>query len=89
MTTGWVIGFSALVYLNRMLYLYIMSSVKEIEDAVSHLSPQEFKMFREWFEEYENKLWDLELKKDTESGRLDSFAKEALKEYDEDNCQNL
>jgi hypothetical protein len=66
-----------------------MSNVKEIEDAVSHLSPKEFEAFRAWFEEYESQHWDSQFEKDVESGRLDSIAQEALKEYEAGNCSEL
>lgn len=66
-----------------------MSTVKEIEEAISHLSQEELKVFRAWFEEYENQHWDLQFKKDVESGRLDSMAREALKEYEAGNCSDL
>ena len=66
-----------------------MSTVKEIEDAISHLSPEEFKAFRIWFDEYENQQWDSQFEKDVESGRLDNIAQEALKEYDAGNCSDL
>ncbi|MGB9595668.1 MAG: hypothetical protein ACPL7B_05255 [Candidatus Poribacteria bacterium] len=36
-----------------------MLTVKEIEIAVSELSSEEFSKFREWFEEFDNKIWDL------------------------------
>ena len=66
-----------------------MSTVKEIEEAISHLSEEEYQAFRAWFEEYENQQWDSQFKKDVESGRLDNMAQEALKEYDAGNCSDL
>ena len=66
-----------------------MSTVKEIEEAISRLSEEEYQAFRAWFEEYENQQWDSQFKKDVESGRLDNMAQEALKEYDAGNCSDL
>ena len=66
-----------------------MSTVKEIEEAISHLSPEEYKTFRAWFDEYENQQWDSQFEKDVESGRLDNMAQEALKEYEAGNCSDL
>ena len=66
-----------------------MSTVKEIEEAISHLSPEDYKAFRVWFEEFENQQWDSEFEKDVESGRLDSIAQEALKEYEAGNFTDL
>jgi hypothetical protein len=66
-----------------------MSTVKEIEEAISHLSPDDFKTFRAWFEEYENQQWDSEFEKDIESGRFDNIAEEALKEFEAGNHSDL
>ena len=66
-----------------------MSTVKEIEEAISHLSPEEFKVFQTWFDEYKSEQWDSQFEKDVESGRLDSLAHEALKEYEAGNCSDL
>ena len=66
-----------------------MSIVKEIEEAITQLSPDDYKSFRVWFEEFENQQWVSEFEKDVESGRLDSIAQEALKEYEAGNCSDL
>ena len=66
-----------------------MSNVTEIEEAIFHLSPEEYKAFRAWFEEYENQQWNSQFEKDVMSGRLDYLAQEALKEYKAGNCSDL
>jgi len=66
-----------------------MSIVKQIEEAISHLSPEEYKTFRTWFEEYESQQWDSQFEKDVKAGRLDNIAQEALQEYEEGNCSDL
>ena len=66
-----------------------MSTVKEIEEAISHLSPEEYKTFQAWFEEYESQQWDSKFEKDVKAGRLDNIAQEALQEYEAGNCSDL
>ena len=56
-------------------------SITELEKAITELSPQDFTRFREWFEEYEAKLWDEQIERDARSGKLDKIAEQALKDY--------
>ena len=55
-----------------------MSTVNEIVKAVQELSPEELKAFRIWFVEFDQALWDKELKRDITAGRFDELAQEAL-----------
>lgn len=55
-----------------------MSTVEEIKQAVSSLSPDELAEFRRWFEDYDEQAWDEEIEQDLEAGRLDSLIEEAL-----------
>jgi len=58
-----------------------MTTVKEIEDAVEHLPPNDLIQFREWFEAFEAAAWDRKLENDVASGKLDSLVQEAQTEY--------
>ncbi len=58
-----------------------MSRVKEIEQEVQNLSPQELADFREWFAQYDAQVWDRKLEQDVQAGRLDAFAERALREH--------
>ncbi len=60
-----------------------MSSVKEIEAAVSKLSQTELSSFRAWFVDFDAAVWDRQFEKDVKAGRLDSLANEALRDLDE------
>ncbi len=60
-----------------------MSTVQEIEAAVSNLSRDELASFREWFAEYDAAAWDRQLEEDVAAGRLNALAEEALKEFRE------
>lgn len=58
-----------------------MSKVKEIERAVAKLKPEELAGFRAWFEEFDARVWDEQLEKDIQSGRLDRVAERSIAEY--------
>ncbi len=55
-----------------------MSTIQEIESAVTQLSPEQLADFRAWFTEYDAQKWDAQIAEDATSGRLDALADEAL-----------
>jgi len=55
-----------------------MSTIQEIERAVSGLSAEELSRFRAWFLEFDAKLWDQQFASDVAEGRLQALADEAL-----------
>ena len=56
-------------------------AVKEIQEAITALSPEELSRFRRWFEEFDAQRWDEEFERDARAGRLDKIAEEALQAY--------
>jgi hypothetical protein len=64
-------------------------TVKELQAAVSRLSPQELARFREWFEEFEAKMWDEQFENDVKSGKLDHLAEQAIADLRAGNCKEL
>ena len=66
-----------------------MSSVNEIESAVSKLSRGELQSFRNWFQEFDAEAWDKQFEEDVRAGRLDKLADEALSDLREDRCKDL
>ncbi len=58
-----------------------MSAVLEIEQAVSQLPPKELARFRQWFEEFDAKIWDRQFEEDAKSGKLDKLANQAIAEF--------
>ncbi len=59
-----------------------MTKVESIEREVENLTPLELAAFREWFLEHDWQAWDREIAKDSDEGRLDRFAAEALAEFE-------
>ncbi len=66
-----------------------MQTVQEIEEAVTHLPRPELDKFRAWFEKFAADLWDKQLEKDVQSGKLDFLADQALKDLEEGRCTEL
>ena len=50
-----------------------MSTVQEIEEAVSRLSLEELATFREWFSQLDADAWDRQLQRDITAGRLRAY----------------
>lgn len=63
-----------------------MSTIQEIQTAVSELSPKELSAFRVWFAEFDAKVWDQEFEQDVAAGRLEALAEEALRDLHEGRC---
>lgn len=66
-----------------------MSTVEEIESAVSQLAPMDYAKFRQWLSDYHNRMWDKEMERDAQTGRLDDLAKEALDDLKSGRCTKL
>jgi hypothetical protein len=66
-----------------------MSTVKEIESAISKLSREELHSFRSWFQEFDADAWDKQFAEDAGAGRLDALADEALGDLRAGRCKNL
>jgi hypothetical protein len=56
-------------------------TVQELEKAVAKLSPQELAEFRAWFQQFDLDEWDRQIARDSEAGRLATFAEEAIADY--------
>ena len=66
---------------SRIGIVFHMRTVKELEDAVTKLAPEQYAAFRKWFLEYESDLWDAQIEADAQAGKLDKFAEEAIAEF--------
>jgi hypothetical protein len=66
-----------------------MSTIHEIESAVTRLSRHDLTAFRDWFAEFDAAAWDQQLAQDAAAGRLDALADEALRDRLEGRCRVL
>jgi hypothetical protein len=54
-----------------------MTKIEDIEKAVEQLSPEDLAKFREWFEEFEARVFDAKIERDAKSSKLDKLIAEA------------
>ncbi len=64
-------------------------TVKELQEAVAKLSPEELAEFRDWFAEYDWNEWDKQIARDVEAGKLDHFVEEARSDIAEGKIREL
>ncbi len=57
-----------------------MIKFQEIQAAIESLPKEEYARLREWFIEKDWEEWDKQIEADSNSGKLDFLAKEALDE---------
>jgi hypothetical protein len=66
-----------------------MGSIDDIKHAVAKLTPEQLAKFRAWFEEFEAQLFDKQIERDAEDGKLDRLAEEAIRAYREGRAREL
>ena len=66
-----------------------MVTVQEIEKALENLPKSRLAEFRAWYEEFDARHWDEQFERDAASGKLDSLADEALKDFKSGSCEEL
>jgi hypothetical protein len=55
-------------------------TLHELEQTIAKLPPAELSEFREWFLRFDGD-WDEQIEKDATSGKLESLAQAALREF--------
>ena len=58
-----------------------MTKLEDIEKAVSKLAREDLARFRAWSEEFQEQVFDAQIKQDADAGKLDWIAQEALEEH--------
>jgi len=58
-----------------------MSELEQLEQQVLNLPPQDLAQFREWFLEFDARVWDQQIEADLKGGKLDGLIAEALAEF--------
>ena len=62
-------------------YVSNMSTVQEIESAITQLGFKEVHAVADWLLEYRERLWDEQIEADAQAGKLDSLIKKAKAGY--------
>lgn len=58
-----------------------MSELEELEQRIRNLPADELAKFRAWFIEFDHLRWDRQIEADSDAGKLDQLAAEALADY--------
>jgi hypothetical protein len=58
-------------------YHWNMSTVQEIESAITQLKPREIHAVADWLLEYRERIWDKKIAADAQTGKLDPLIKKA------------
>jgi hypothetical protein len=45
--------------------------MKKLKALVTKLSPEKLAVFRKWFYEFDNRLWDKQFERDVKAGKFD------------------
>lgn len=66
-----------------------MPLLQRIESQIAALPEPELRQFRSWFNQFDAQHWDNDIATDSNNGKLDSLAAEALAEYAAGKCKPL
>lgn len=66
-----------------------MTTVQEIEKAVSDLTPKDLVRFRTWYEAFDAAEWDKQFEDDVKSGKLDKIAQKAIQDFKKGNFKEI
>ena len=58
-----------------------MTTLEDIEKALSELPPDQLAEFRAWFEAFDAARFDERIERDAKAGRLDRLAEQALADF--------
>jgi hypothetical protein len=58
-----------------------MTTVADIQEAITQLPAWELARFREWFEAFDAESFDAAIERDAQSRQLDAVAEEAIAAY--------
>ena len=58
-----------------------MSTVQDIEAAITQLEPKKIHAVADWLQEHREKLWDKQVEADAKAGKLDSLIKKSKAGY--------
>jgi len=58
-----------------------MTMLMQIEEEIKSLPQNEFSKLREWFSKYASEIWDKQISTDSQVGKLDNLAEQAIRDY--------
>ena len=64
-------------------------SVKEIEAAITRLTPEDLAELVAWLEEHQARLWDEQIARDAQAGRFETLIQRAREQFETGQCRSL
>jgi hypothetical protein len=66
-----------------------MTDIEELETQVSNLSDEKLAIFRDWFYQFDNELWDKKIATDFRAGKLNHLIEKARLEFSEGKAREI
>jgi hypothetical protein len=66
-----------------------MTEIEELEAKVSELPNEKFSIFRDWFYQFENELWDKQIATDFRAGKLNHLIEKARLEFTQGKAREI
>ena len=66
-----------------------MSEVEKLEVRIRNLPGEELAKLRDWFYQFEDELWDQQIKSDFQSGKFDKMTERAREELAQGNAREI
>ncbi|WP_341737420.1 hypothetical protein [Microcoleus sp. CAWBG640] len=63
--------------------------ITELKTAVKQLPQNELAEFVEWFEEFQESLWDLQIEEDLKAGKFNPLIRQAEQAFSEGKCREI
>ncbi|NJL68678.1 MAG: hypothetical protein HC786_15605 [Richelia sp. CSU_2_1] len=64
-------------------------NITELKTAVKQLPQNELAEFVEWFEEFQEALWDRQIEEDLKAGKFDQLIQQAEQAFSEAKCREI
>lgn len=64
-------------------------SVREIQEAITELPPEELSVLLEWIEQYDVEPWDRQIAEDAAAGRFDALRDRVRSQRESGECRPL
>jgi hypothetical protein len=64
-------------------------NITELKTAVKQLPQNELAEFVEWFEEFQESLWDRQIEEDLKAGKFDPLIRQAEQAFSEGKCREI
>jgi hypothetical protein len=58
-----------------------MTTIEDIEKAITQLSPEQLAKFRAWFDEFQARMFDEQIERDAKAGKLDKLMSRARENH--------